>query len=60
MSIEVEEFRERAAAWIDAHRGDAPRDYGAILPPELADEGRRWQRLLFDAGYAGVHWPREF
>jgi len=20
----------------------------------------RWQRLLFEAGYAGIHWPREF
>jgi hypothetical protein len=60
MGVEVEEFRAGAAAWIEAHRREAPRDYGAILPPELADEGRRWQRELFDAGYAGVHWPREF
>ena len=55
----VEEFRARAGAWLAEHRGDAPRDYGAILPPGLAAEGRRWQKALFDAGFAGVTWPVE-
>jgi len=55
----VEEFRARAGAWLAEHRGDAPRDYGAILPPGLAAEGRRWQKALFDAGFAGVTWPGE-
>jgi len=56
----VEEFRTSAAAWLAAHRAASPRDYGAILPPNLADEGRAWQRTLFDAGFAGIHWPSEF
>jgi len=56
----VEEFRSRASDWLNEHRSDAPRDYGAILPPDMADEGRRWQRRLFDAGFAGIHWPSEF
>jgi alkylation response protein AidB-like acyl-CoA dehydrogenase len=60
MSTDVEQFRREAAEWIRDHRDLAPRDYGAILPPALADEGRRWQRTLFDAGYAGIHWPSEF
>ena len=60
MSTDVEQFRADAARWIEAHRGAAPRDYGAILPPGLAEEGRAWQRQLFDAGYAGIHWPSEF
>ena len=55
----VEEFRARAGAWLAEHRGDAPRDYGAILPPGLAAEGRRWQKTLFDAGFAGITWPVE-
>ena len=46
----------RPTGWPQ-HRADAPRDYGAILPPELADEGRTWQALLFEAGFAGIHWP---
>jgi alkylation response protein AidB-like acyl-CoA dehydrogenase len=57
--IEVGAFQEQAAAWLAEHRERAPRDYGAICPPELVDEGRAWQRRLFDAGYAGIHWPAE-
>ena len=55
----VEELRERARGWLAEHRQEAPRDYGAILPPELAEEGRRWQRLLAAHGWAGLHWPIE-
>jgi alkylation response protein AidB-like acyl-CoA dehydrogenase len=55
----VDEFAAGAAEWLAAHKAEAPPDYGAICPPELADAGRRWQRLLFDAGYAGIHWPVE-
>ncbi len=55
----VDEFAAGAGEWLAAHRAEAPPDYGAICPPEQADAGRRWQRLLFDAGYAGIHWPVE-
>jgi alkylation response protein AidB-like acyl-CoA dehydrogenase len=55
----VEEFAAGAAEWLAAHKAEAPPDYGAICPPEQADAGRRWQRLLFDSGYAGIHWPVE-
>ena len=54
---DLESFRSAAAAWLAGHRRDAPPDYGAIVPPELVDEARAWQRALFDAGWAGVHWP---
>ena len=57
---DVAAFRADAAEWLAAHRAEAPRDYGAILPPELADAGRQWQRRLFDAGFAGIGWPIEF
>ncbi|HYO18102.1 MAG TPA: acyl-CoA dehydrogenase family protein [Dermatophilaceae bacterium] len=56
----IDQFRSRAASWLAEHRSEAPRDYGAILPPDLAEEGRRWQRTLFDAGFTGIHWPVEF
>jgi alkylation response protein AidB-like acyl-CoA dehydrogenase len=55
----VDELRDQARAWLRQHRHEAPRDYGAILPPELVDEGRAWQRTLFEAGWAGLHWPEE-
>jgi alkylation response protein AidB-like acyl-CoA dehydrogenase len=57
--IGVEEFQATAAEWLAANRQHAPRDYGAICPPELVDAGRSWQRRIFDAGYAGIHWPVE-
>jgi alkylation response protein AidB-like acyl-CoA dehydrogenase len=57
--VEVEELRVEARDWLAAHRAEAPRDYGAILPPDLAEEGRAWQRTLFAAGWAGIHWPEE-
>jgi alkylation response protein AidB-like acyl-CoA dehydrogenase len=57
--VAVDELREQARAWLADHRAEAPRDYGAILPPELVDEGRAWQRTLFAAGLTGFHWPVE-
>jgi alkylation response protein AidB-like acyl-CoA dehydrogenase len=57
--IAVDDFAAGAATWLAAHRADAPPDYGAICPPEQVEAGRAWQRLLFDAGYAGIHWPLE-
>ncbi len=57
--MQVDELRDEARAWLAAHRAEAPRDYGAILPPDLAEEGRAWQRTLFAAGWAGLHWPVE-
>jgi alkylation response protein AidB-like acyl-CoA dehydrogenase len=54
-----DELFDQAEAWLADRRGSTPRDWGAILPPERADEGRAWQRTLLDAGWAGIHWPEE-
>jgi len=56
----VEEFQEGARGWLAAHRGDAPRDYGAICPPDLVEHGLAWHRQLHAAGYTGIHWPTEY
>ncbi|MEZ5217254.1 MAG: acyl-CoA dehydrogenase family protein [Ilumatobacteraceae bacterium] len=54
-----ERYRAAAAAFLassvaaDEH---CPA-FGAILPPDLHDRARAWQRRMFDAGYAGIHWP---
>lgn len=55
--MDLEAFREQAEAWLAGHAGKAPRDYGAILPPDLYEQGVAWQRLLFADGWAGIHWP---
>ena len=50
-------FRAGVASWLASNRQHAPRDYGAICPPDLVHEGISWQKRIFDAGYAGLHWP---
>jgi alkylation response protein AidB-like acyl-CoA dehydrogenase len=55
-----EEFREELRAWladaVPAH-GDPPSSNDWTARREY-DTG--WQRKLFDAGYAGINWPREY
>lgn len=58
-TISVEEFQAQAHEWLAANRSEAPRDYGAICPPDLVDAGVAWQRRIHSAGYAGIHWPVE-
>jgi len=58
--ISVDDFQNEAASWLAEHRADAPRDYGAICPPDLVDAGLEWQRRLTAAGWAGIHWPTEY
>ncbi len=59
MTETVEAFRARAEAWLTLNAPTAPRDYGAICPPDLIDKGRAWQIRLNDAGFTGIHWPEE-
>jgi alkylation response protein AidB-like acyl-CoA dehydrogenase len=50
-------FRAELRAWLDANVPRQP------LPPALEEEAAfltAWQRKLFDAGWAAVHWPREY
>ncbi|MBU6315760.1 MAG: acyl-CoA dehydrogenase family protein, partial [Acidobacteria bacterium] len=56
----VEEFQAEARDWLADHRQHAPRDYGAICPPDLVDHGLDWHRRIHAAGFAGIHWPTEF
>ena len=56
---DLDDFRSGVAEWLSANKQHAPRDYGAICPPDLIAEGVAWQKRIFDAGYAGLHWPLE-
>lgn len=58
--ISVEDFQNSARGWLADNRATAPRDYGAICPPDLIDHGIEWQQRLAAAGFAGIHWPVEF
>ena len=37
--ISVDDFQLEARAWLAANREGAPRDYGAICPPDLVEQG---------------------
>jgi alkylation response protein AidB-like acyl-CoA dehydrogenase len=53
------EFRSRVRAWLAEALPSLPWPE----PIELTDKlpfWRRWQQMLFDAGYAGMSWPVEY
>ena len=61
-------FRAEARAWLDAHaipKGH-PDDFSAGLWTGAYDEDtyiarcRTWQRTLYDGGWAGITWPKEY
>ena len=52
--MQVGDFREQARDWLAGHKAAAPRDYGAILPPNLAEEGRALTRTLAFRDYHEV------
>lgn len=58
-TIDIDEFRSLIRAWLADNKATAPRDYGAICPPDLIGTGIEWQQRLFAAGFAGIHWPIE-
>ncbi len=60
MEPALDDFGAAASAWLAAHRDEAPRDYGAIMPPDLRDAGIAWQKRLLEHGWAGIHWPVEY
>jgi alkylation response protein AidB-like acyl-CoA dehydrogenase len=59
-TAEEQKFRNELAAWLAA---EVPA-YGA--PPSVHDWDERcaydtgWQKKLFEAGYAGINWPKEY
>ena len=58
--ITVDDFAQEAKQWLAENKHLAPRDYGAICPPDMVNEGLAWQRHLYASGKAGIHWPVEF
>lgn len=68
---ELEAFRERARAWLAeqaprhgwTRTANSRRRRGGTDPAEEAarvERGKHCQRLLFDAGFAGISWPNEY
>jgi alkylation response protein AidB-like acyl-CoA dehydrogenase len=59
---DLDDFRAEAATFVAAAVADEAHcpAFGAIMPPALHDRARAWQRRMFDAGFAGIHWPTEY
>lgn len=51
LSAEDQAFRERARAWFAEH---TPKHIASL------EERRTWHRKLYEAGYLGMGWPREY
>jgi alkylation response protein AidB-like acyl-CoA dehydrogenase len=62
---ELDTFRAEVRAWLDANR---PADPGFLLPESFMEVGtdaqfaflRDWQRKVYQAGYLGMAWPKEY
>ena len=62
---ELTEFREQAEAWFDEN---TPREVDFMLPLTFMEVGtdeqfnflRDWQNKVYEAGYLGAHWPKEY
>jgi alkylation response protein AidB-like acyl-CoA dehydrogenase len=62
---ELDEFRSEVRAWLEKNK---PADPGFLLPQSFMEVGsdeqfhflRDWQRKVYDAGYLGMAWPKEY
>ena len=62
---ELTEFREQAEAWFGEN---TPREVDFLLPLTFMEVGtdeqfnflRDWQNKVYEAGYLGAHWPKEY
>src|SRR3954468_9349022 len=52
-------FRRELRAWIEANLRPEQRG-GRGGAQRFEESGREWSRKLFDAGYAGLTWPKEY
>ena len=58
LSPSEKQFRDGVRAWLS---DNAPRrDEGEMDLELFIDNRRAWQKELFDAGYIGITWPKEY
>ncbi|MEU1781125.1 acyl-CoA dehydrogenase family protein [Streptomyces abikoensis] len=58
-TAEEEEFRRGLRAWLDATLPKLPPKPSPDDWPARRAYDCAWQRALYDAGYAGLHWPAD-
>src|SRR6516162_2352469 len=60
LSQEELAFRDELRAWLVAN---VPKDWEEVREESMEkrfDFLKRWQRKLYEGGWAGVHWPKEY
>ena len=59
LSPSEREFRDEVRSWLAANK---PRDEAPAGEGQRAfiDRRRAWQKKLFEAGYVGITWPKEY
>jgi alkylation response protein AidB-like acyl-CoA dehydrogenase len=64
LSLDQEAFRERVRAWLELNipRQWVRRAMGSseVPRPEAYEFLREWQRKLWEAGFIGLTWPKEY
>ncbi|MEL7210251.1 MAG: acyl-CoA dehydrogenase family protein, partial [Actinomycetota bacterium] len=57
-------FRREARAWLEANAelrtGDERATVGRAASDDHVQRCREWQRTLYDGGWAGITWPKEY
>jgi alkylation response protein AidB-like acyl-CoA dehydrogenase len=55
-------FRERARTWLETNmpKGVANRGFALAIDEESVRALTDWQRRLWEAGYLGLSWPKEY
>ena len=68
-SPEEAAFRAEARAWLEAHaepKSDTGGSIGVMgeVEPDVEraqlDKAKQWQRTLYEGGWAGITWPKEY
>ena len=60
LSLEETRFRDELRAWLEQH---APKDWEHHRDGSMEQHFaflRSWQKTLYDGGWAGISWPREY
>ncbi len=60
-TAEQEQFRAELRQWLAERKAAGAMDTGpARSLDEIVERGKRWQRELYEGGWCGLAWPREY
>src|SRR3974377_658771 len=59
-TAEQDRFREEVRLFLETQLPEDIRDRSTNLEERIADDTRRWQRILHAHGWGAPSWPKEF